>query len=342
MLVLASMLLATAPMCWAQEPPESAAVQQPPPAAAPQAPQAAAPQQASSAAEASQARPAQTQQQRAATDAQQATETQQRPAETQQQQAGPPDRKPGEQARPEAPAPDQTQRITIPVGTRIALTLANPINPKAARRGDSLRAVTAFPVAVNDQVAIPAGVFVEGVIEKLVKKDRYGHPWVKAHFMQMVFPNGYVLRLEGESTEARIENPGSGGELTASLSAESGEELGATMSDGSGSLVSADPVNADEESGTSSTHENGPSEGDAFQFQQPPTLPPLPPLPKPNYGPAIAIGVGGAAAAVVIAVIAYHHRYDYFWYDAGWQFDMVLQSPLTLDATAAWNPDVAN
>jgi hypothetical protein len=338
MLVLASMLLATAPMCWAQEPPSSAAVPQPSPAtapqsspaAAPQAPPAAAPQQASSAAEASQARPAQ----------------------TQQQQAGPPDQKPVDQARPEAPAPVQTQRITIPVGTRIALTLANPINPKAARRGDSLHAVTAFPVAVNDQVAIPAGVFVEGVIEKLVKKDRYGHPWVKAHFTQMVFPSGYVLRLEGESTEARIENPGSGGELTASLSAveefggatnaESVEELGATMSDGSGSLVSADPVSGDEESGTSSIHENGPSAGDAFQFQQPPTLPPLPPLPKPNYGPAIAIGVGGAAAAVVIAVIAYHHRYDYFWYDAGWQFDMVLQSPLTLDATAAWNPDVAN
>lgn len=229
----------------------------------------------------------------------------------QQTQQGPPpvvsqDAVPAASAQ--APPPEGKQVVTIPSGTRIPLTLANAINPKAARRGDTVRAYTAFPVTVDSQVAMPAGVLVEGVIDKLVKKDRYGHPWIQAHFTRMVFPSGYVLRLEAQSEEARAENP-------------------------------------DEHSQPAAAHPSGPSDEDAFAFQFPqatnPPPPSLPPLPKPNYGPAIAIGVGGAAAAIAVAVIAYHHRYDYFWYGVGWQFDMVLQSPLAVDA-ANWNVDTPN
>jgi hypothetical protein len=213
-----------------------------------------------------------------------------------------------QQAAAPGPGSAQSQLLTIPAGTRIPLTLANPIYPKHARRGDSIHATTAFPVTLGSQVAIPAGVLVEGVVDKLVKKDRLGHPWIQAHFTRMVFPNGYVLSLEAQSTEARAKSPESFHEQE-------------------------EPVPA---------HENGPSAGDAldFQFQQPPN-PTLPPLPKPNYTPAIVGGVVGVAAAVAIAIIAAHHRYDYFWYDVGFQFDMVLQSPLQLDA-ANWNADVSN
>jgi hypothetical protein len=200
---------------------------------------------------------------------------------------------------------DQKQLITVPTGTKVVLSLANPIKPKAARRGDSVRAVTAFPVTVNEQVAIPEGVLVEGVVDKLVKKDRWGHPWVEVHFTRMVFPNGYVLPLEAESTEAKAKE--------------------ATGDEAAGVVERA--------------HENGPSAESAFEFQLPPQQPPtLPPMPKPNYGPVIGLGVAGAAAAVAIAVIAAHHRYDEFFYNVGWQFDMVLQGPVQVDA-ADWNAD---
>jgi hypothetical protein len=152
---------------------------------------------------------------------------------------------------------------------------------------------------------------MEGVVDKRVKKDRYGHPWVRVHFTRMVFPNGYVLRLEGESSEARATEPS--------------ENV---------------PVDATVAEDVSAGHADGPSAEEAFQFQQQPP-PTLPPLPKPNYGPAIGLGVGGAVAVVAIAIIAAHHRYDYFWYDVGWQFDMVLQSPLTVDAER-WGGDVGN
>lgn len=208
------------------------------------------------------------------------------------------------------PAPQEKQLMTVPAGTKISLTLASPIKPKAARPGDSVRAITAFPVTVKDQVAIPEGVLVEGVVQKLVKKDRWGHPWVEVHFTRMVFPNGYVLPLEAESTEARADD---GGDFESASAVAEGRK-----------------------------HENGPSAAEAFEFQFPPQQPPtLPPSPSPNYAPAIALGVSGAAAAVAIFVIASRHRYDDFFYDAGWQFDMVLQSPLRVDA-ASWSTDAGN
>jgi hypothetical protein len=229
--------------------------------------------------------------------------------EQQTQQQSPPvvsqDTVPGEAAQRQAPG--EKRAFTIPAGTRIPLTLASPIYPKHARRGDAIHATTAFPVTLSDQVAIPAGVLVEGVVDKLVKKDRLGRPWIQAHFTRMVFPNGYVLSLEAQSSEARAKSPES----------------------------------FDEQEQPATAHENGPSAGDAFDFQLQQPNPTLPPAPKPNYTPAIVGGIAGAAVAVAIAVIAAHHRYDYLWYDVGFQFDMVLQSPLQVDA-ANWNADVSN
>jgi hypothetical protein len=58
----------------------------------------------------------------------------------------------------------------------------------------------------------------------------------------------------------------------------------------------------------------------------------LPPLPGPHYGPIIGTAAGGVAAIVVFAILAHRHRGDYALFDAGWQFEMILQSPLSLDA----------
>jgi len=204
--------------------------------------------------------------------------------------------------------PQQNQVFTVPAGTHIPLTLAQAVNPKHVRVGDAIRAATAFPVTVDGQVVMPAGVLLEGVVVKRVKRDRWGHPWVRVHFTRLVFPNGYVLPLDGETSEARATKPSENEQANAA----------------------SDPNDA------VWAHENGPAARDAFQSPQQPPPPTLPPLPKPNYGPAIGIGVGSAAAAVGIAIIASRHRYDEFWYGVGWQFDMVLQAPIRVDA-ANWN-----
>lgn len=65
--------------------------------------------------------------------------------------------------------------------------------------------------------------------------------------------------------------------------------------------------------------------------------PTLPPLPQVGPSPAVVGGAiaGGFAAFVIGMLVWAHHRansYDYAVFDVGWQFQMVLDSPVTLDA----------
>jgi hypothetical protein len=203
-----------------------------------------------------------------------------------------------------AAAPAQKEPLIVPAGTRIPLTLANPIRIKTARPGDSVRAATAFPVAVGTEEMIPPGTYVEGSLERVIKKDASGQPGLQVHFMSMVFANGYAVELDGAMVQARNRGPENSSSATSTF---------------------------DAQNATSNANSTGPGYGMGFQ-QQPPTPPPLPPLPGPHYGPIIGTAVGSAAVVVLLAVFAHHHRYDDALFDAGWQFEMVLRSPLSLDA----------
>jgi hypothetical protein len=44
------------------------------------------------------------------------------------------------------------------------------------------------------------------------------------------------------------------------------------------------------------------------------------------------VAVGSAAVTILAVVFGHRHRYDNALFDSGWQFEMVLQSPLLLDA----------
>ena len=55
----------------------------------------------------------------------------------------------------------------------------------------------------------------------------------------------------------------------------------------------------------------------------------------PPKGPVIGGIVGGFAAITIGMVVWAHHRannYDFVVFDVGWQFQVVLDSPVTLDA----------
>ena len=220
-----------------------------------------------------------------------------------------PQQPPAQIQEPAAP-PAQKEPLTVPVGTRIPLTLANPIRTKTARSGDSVRAATAFPVTVGTEEMIPPGTFVEGSLERVIKKDASGQPALQVHFTRIVFANGYAVALDGAMVQARAVTPGNS---SPEVSASTGQTV------------------ASNETGTGLGNALGGGMG--FQQQPPtPTLPPLPPLPGPHYGPIIGAAVGSAAVGVLLAVFAHRHRYDNALFDAGWQFEMVLQSPLFLDA----------
>jgi len=94
------------------------------------------------------------------------------------------------------PAP--VQFLTVPSVTKIPLTLKQGITTKSARPGDPVYAQTAFPITQNNQIAIPAGTFVQGEVLRVVRPGRVkGRAELQMSFTSMIFPNGYTIMLGG-------------------------------------------------------------------------------------------------------------------------------------------------
>jgi type IV secretion system protein VirB10 len=94
-----------------------------------------------------------------------------------------------------APAP---KTLLVPAGTKVLLELRSAINTKSARPGDGVYLASTFPVAVGNRVIIPAGVYVQGVIDEVVRPGRlHGKAQLNMHFTSMIFPNGSVMEIPG-------------------------------------------------------------------------------------------------------------------------------------------------
>lgn len=191
------------------------------------------------------------------------------------------------------PQQKQGSFITVPAGTRLALGLVRPISIKKAKQGVPVYLQVTFPVTVGPQVAIPAGSYVQGTIEKVVKRDRTKQVMeFQMHSASVIFSTGYTVMLGGPidvaPTNARLTPaPSPGGSVPASA---------------------------------------------AVGTPAPPPLPPLPPLPSVGNGARnamIALVAAGSAATVALAII--HYRHDDVQMEAGTPVEIVLQSPLQLD-----------
>jgi type IV secretion system protein VirB10 len=90
--------------------------------------------------------------------------------------------------------------ILVPAGTKVLLETRSAVNTKSARPGDGVYLYSTFPVVVGSRVVIPSGVYVQGVVDSVVRPGR-GVGAKKAqlnmHFTSMIFPNGSVVEIPG-------------------------------------------------------------------------------------------------------------------------------------------------
>lgn len=209
-----------------------------------------------------------------------------------------------------APAPptqnaSHSAAIVVPIGTPIQLTLMSAVKSKSTKAGDTVRAVVAFPVTIGTQLAIPAGTFVDGSVIRVTAHPAGGQKTsFLVHFTRLVFSNGYSVTLNGENTQALL--------------------LPAECSEPANEVAELAPIRVQ---GARFAMGEG-------QTGTPPTMPPLPQVGPPK-GLIIGLTLGGTAALVVLGILGAHHtanNTDFVLYDAGWQFQMVLDSPVTLDA----------
>ncbi|MBS1840511.1 MAG: hypothetical protein JSS69_15320 [Acidobacteria bacterium] len=166
------------------------------------------------------------------------------------QTSAPPPVAPAKQAERQASG----QKITVPAGTRLAVTLENGISTRSARAGDSLYFHTSFPVTQNNHVVIPVGSYIRG---SLLESKRPGRIKGKGEFRlrleSLIFPNGYTVDLLAaprsadtggrETTDSEGKVTGSGGKGkdvgTVAGTTVTGAGIGAIAGGGKGAGIGA-------------------------------------------------------------------------------------------------------
>ena len=146
-------------------------------------------------------------------------------------------------APPTAPSSTPTAPdgdLTVPAGTKVLLSVQSPVNTKTAKPGDGVYLVSTFPVIVGSHVLIPAGVYVQGVIDQVERPGRVkGRAKLLMHFTTMIFPNGQVVSVPGgvnnlpgsdsatvKNAEGQIEQGGSKGKDAGNIAKGAGAGAG--------------------------------------------------------------------------------------------------------------------
>jgi len=131
-----------------------------------------------------------------------------------------------------APATDAPAKktYTVPAGTKVLLQLNSSINSKSAKPGDGVYLTSAFPVVVGNRVMIPSGVYVQGIVDRVVRAGRVkGKAQLDMHFTSMIFPNGTVVEIPGMVNSlpgASKQTVKDNGEGTVEQSADKGRNAG--------------------------------------------------------------------------------------------------------------------
>jgi type IV secretion system protein VirB10 len=80
----------------------------------------------------------------------------------------------------------------------VLLQLRSSVNSKSAKPGDGVYLASTFPVVVGNRVLIPAGVYVQGMVDRVARAGRMqGKAQLDMHFTSMIFPNGSVVEIPG-------------------------------------------------------------------------------------------------------------------------------------------------
>lgn len=221
------------------------------------------------------------------------------------------DKQPSPQAASAAP-------IIVPTGTSIALVLTHPIQSRYIRRGDEIYAQVISPIATDNQVVIPAGILVDGKVDRLGRNGDRGELYLQS--MSFMYPDGYVASVSGPITLTSdegyaLKDPGEG-HVAAAIALPAG---GA----GAGALIGHFAAHSQPNTITSSIPSGctGPPPGCLSSSVTAPG--------SAAKDTVIGAATGGAIGGVAsIALLLHTHS---FFLDVGSPIEMVLQKPLTLE-----------
>lgn len=86
--------------------------------------------------------------------------------------------------------------IVLPAGTRIPLQLRQPVSTKGAQAGDPIYAQTTFPIVMNSNIVLPAGTWVQGIVDGVKRAGRVkGTAELQFHLTTIIYANGYTVDM---------------------------------------------------------------------------------------------------------------------------------------------------
>jgi hypothetical protein len=206
------------------------------------------------------------------------------------------------------PGPQATA-VTIPAGTHVALALTHPVDSRTTHHGDEVFAQTTSPLIVSNQVAIPAGTFVQGKVDKMNRRGTRGELLMQS--LSVVFPNGYVATIQGPLTMETDEG-------TAWTNPSSAEKAGMIAAPLAGLGIGA-AIGAAQHTTMSST-----LGGTTLTASTPKGL---------AIGSLVGLAAGGAVSLILLA------RSRHFYVEEGSPLELSLAQPLTLAQIQPSNPD---
>jgi type IV secretion system protein VirB10 len=197
-----------------------------------------------------------------------------------------------------AQASPEKKTYTVPAGTKVLLQIRSAVNTRSAKPGDGVYLASTFPVVVGSRVMIPAGVYVQGVVDRVARAGRVkGRAQLDIHFTSIIFPNGSVVEIPGivNSLPGARDRSVKGDEGTIEQDPNKGRDVARAAEIGLG--------------GASVGTIGGAAAG------------------HPLEGAAIG-GLGGVAVGTVVALFT---RGDDINIESGTPVEMVLQRPLILE-----------
>ena len=90
----------------------------------------------------------------------------------------------------------------IPKGTHVLLRMVNSISTRTAAEGNQVYLQTATPVAVNNQIVVPPGTYVQGSVSHAKRSGRVkGRAELGIRLETMTFAGGKMLKISPRLSE---------------------------------------------------------------------------------------------------------------------------------------------
>jgi hypothetical protein len=183
------------------------------------------------------------------------------------------------------------------------------VDSRTTHRGDEIFAQTTSPLIVSNQVAIPAGTFVQGKVDKMNRRGTRGELLMQS--ISVVFSNGYVASMKGPLSMETDEG-------TAWSNPSSAEKAGMFAAPFAGLGIGA-AIGAAQHTTQSST-----LGGTTLTASTPKGL---------AIGSLVGLAAGSAVSLVLLA------RSHHFYVQEGSPLELSLPQPVTLAQIQTSNPD---